>query len=124
MINLFSYIVWYQRGYQEFQEPRGTSVTKVKGVSSVQLTTSSLSGRRFYRTVRSPVNVTRSFHISANYSPIVWDSAEYGIPPLVCILGQCIFDNLSYLFTRKTMHFSLQLVKLSLTIRLKATVRV
>ena len=34
---IISYIVWYQRGYQEFQEPRGTSVAKVKGVSSVSV---------------------------------------------------------------------------------------
>lgn len=32
---LFSYIVWLKKGYQEFQEPRGTSVIKVKGVARV-----------------------------------------------------------------------------------------
>ncbi|UJR17753.1 hypothetical protein I4U23_004651 [Adineta vaga] len=56
------YIVWYQRGYQEFQEPRGTSVTKVKGVSSVS--------------VKVPSGV------SINYSRVVWDTTEYGLPPL------------------------------------------
>ena len=48
-IHFFSYIVWYQRGYQEFQEPRGTSVTKVKGVSSVDLKNpSTLASRTSY----------------------------------------------------------------------------
>ncbi|CAF1159056.1 unnamed protein product [Adineta ricciae] len=56
------YIVWYQRGYQEFQEPRGTSVAKVKGVSSVSVKVPS-----------SP---------STNYSRVVWDTTEYGLPPL------------------------------------------
>ena len=31
----FSYIVWCKKGYQEFQEPRGTSVIKVKGIAKV-----------------------------------------------------------------------------------------
>ena len=31
----FSYIVWYQKGYQRFQEPRGTSIIKVKGIAKV-----------------------------------------------------------------------------------------
>jgi hypothetical protein len=49
LINFSSYIVWYQRGYQVFQEPRGTSVTKVKGVSSVNLKMpSSMHGKISY----------------------------------------------------------------------------
>jgi hypothetical protein len=31
----FSYIVVWKKGYQEFQEPHGTSVIKVKGVANV-----------------------------------------------------------------------------------------
>jgi hypothetical protein len=31
----FSYIVWWKKGYQEFQEPRGTSIIKVKGIAKV-----------------------------------------------------------------------------------------
>ncbi|CAF1301872.1 unnamed protein product [Rotaria sordida] len=56
------YIVWYERGYQEFQEPRGTSVIKVKGVTLV--------------------NVKIPSSLAVNYPPIVWDTADYGIPPL------------------------------------------
>jgi hypothetical protein len=29
------YIVYWKQGYQEFQEPRGTSVIKVKGIAKV-----------------------------------------------------------------------------------------
>jgi len=32
---VFSYIVWYKQGYQEFQEPRGTSIIKLKGIAKV-----------------------------------------------------------------------------------------
>lgn len=31
----FSYIVWYKKGYQEFHDPRGTSIIKLKGVAKV-----------------------------------------------------------------------------------------
>jgi len=31
----FSYIVIWKKGYQQFQEPRGTSVIKVKGIAKV-----------------------------------------------------------------------------------------
>jgi hypothetical protein len=31
----FSYIVWWKKGYQQFQEPRGTSVIKIKGIAKV-----------------------------------------------------------------------------------------
>jgi len=33
--SIFSYIVLIKKGYQEFQEPRGTSVIKVKGIAKV-----------------------------------------------------------------------------------------
>jgi hypothetical protein len=32
-----SYIVWTRKGYQLFEEPRGSSVIKVKGVGKVKI---------------------------------------------------------------------------------------
>ncbi len=77
----FSYIVVWKKGYQQFQEPRGTSVIKVKGVARV-------TGKdtAFY--------ISKVFGIEARYWMIkiligdetkyVWDTPEYELPPLVC----------------------------------------
>jgi P2X purinoceptor 4 len=56
------YIVWYKRGYQEFQEPRGTSVIKVKGIARVSANDALLYTRAA--------------------SDRLWDTAEYEVPPL------------------------------------------
>ncbi|CAF2447127.1 unnamed protein product [Rotaria sp. Silwood2] len=56
------YIVWIKKGYQQFQEPRGTSVIKVKGIAKV-----------------TDNETTRFVHAE---SAFLWDTAEYQIPPL------------------------------------------
>lgn len=56
------YIVWYKKGYQEFQEPRGTSVIKVKGI-----------GR---------VTERRSDGSSNSTKNLLWDTGDYQLPPL------------------------------------------
>ena len=74
-----SYIVVWKKGYQEFQEPHGTSVIKVKGIARVsgnnatfftsnvrQLTTKSLTRRP----LDGPMNS-------------IWDAPEYEVPPIV-----------------------------------------
>ena len=33
----FSYIVWIKKGYQDVQEPHGSSIIKVKGVARVSI---------------------------------------------------------------------------------------
>ncbi|CAF1268273.1 unnamed protein product [Adineta ricciae] len=56
------YIVWYKKGYQQFQEPRGTSIIKVKGITKV--------------TGNNSIQFTKP---SSSY---LWDTPEYQIPPL------------------------------------------
>jgi cation transporter protein len=56
------YIVWWKKGYQEFQEPRGTSVIKVKGVAKV-------------------IGNSTVPYIQANTEHL-WDNTEYQLPPL------------------------------------------
>ena len=65
----FSYIVWYKKGYQEFQEPHGTSIIKVKGLAKV------------------------TTNASASY---LWDTPEYQIPALVCpLICRCFYKHRS-----------------------------
>ena len=33
--SLFSYVVWVKRGYQDVQQPYGSSIIKVKGIARV-----------------------------------------------------------------------------------------
>ncbi|CAF1082300.1 unnamed protein product [Rotaria sordida] len=56
------YIVWLKQGYQQFQEPRGTSIIKVKGIAKV-------AGNETIRFV----------HADQTH---LWDTAEYQMPPL------------------------------------------
>ncbi|UJR37581.1 hypothetical protein I4U23_030280 [Adineta vaga] len=56
------YIVWYKKGYQQFQEPRGTSIIKVKGITKV-------TGN----------NTNQYLSENTGY---LWDTAEYQLPPL------------------------------------------
>jgi len=53
----FSYIVWIQKGYQDVQQPHGSSIIKVKGVARVST--------------------------DKNEKQLIWDAADYLIPPLV-----------------------------------------
>jgi len=45
--SLSSYIVWKQKGYQDEEDPRGSSVIKVKGVARVSIVNSDFSGSIF-----------------------------------------------------------------------------
>ncbi len=60
-----SYIVLLKKGYQQFQEPRGTSVIKVKGIARV-----------------NGSNIL--FNTSSDETKYIWDTPEYEIPPIVC----------------------------------------
>ncbi|CAF3430901.1 unnamed protein product [Rotaria sp. Silwood1] len=71
------YIVWIKKGYQQFQEPRGTSVIKVKGIAKV-------TG-----------NDTTEFMRTA--STHLWDTAEYQVPPLE--------NNALFIATRQTVTY-------------------
>lgn len=60
--NHFRYIVVWKKGYQQVQEPRGTSVIKVKGVAKV--------------------NGSETLFMN-DANEYIWDVAEYEIPPIV-----------------------------------------
>ncbi|CAF1234540.1 unnamed protein product [Adineta steineri] len=72
------YIVWYKQGYQQFQEPRGTSIIKVKGIAKV-------TGNSTISNVG-----TDSSHL--------WDTAEYQLPPLE--------NNAFFIATRQTVTYN------------------
>jgi P2X purinoceptor 4 len=74
------YIVWWKKGYQQFQEPRGTSVIKIKGIAKV-------SGNDTERYIRAD-------------SGYLWDTAEYQIPP--------IEENAFFLATRQIFTYNQQ----------------
>jgi hypothetical protein len=44
---LCSYVVWIKKGYQDEEEPRGSSIIKVKGVARISLNTSNFKTRNF-----------------------------------------------------------------------------
>ncbi|UJR20246.1 hypothetical protein I4U23_023377 [Adineta vaga] len=75
---IFLYIVWRRKGYQRFQEPRGSSVIKIKGIGRVS--------------VGNP-----SFLIN-NTTQTLWDASEFAIPP--------IEENAFFIATRKTITYS------------------
>ncbi|CAF1149122.1 unnamed protein product [Rotaria magnacalcarata] len=62
VVYIACYIVWYKKGYQEFQEPRATSIIKVKGLTKVF------------------GNDTAGYGNSS--SQHLWDTAEYQVPPM------------------------------------------
>ncbi|CAF1359002.1 unnamed protein product [Adineta steineri] len=72
------YIVWYKQGYQQFQEPRGTSIIKVKGIAKV-------TGNSTISNVRAD-------------SSYLWDTAEYQLPPLE--------NNAFFIATRQTVTYN------------------
>jgi hypothetical protein len=55
---VFSYIVWVKKGYQQFQEPRGTSIIKVKGIAKVTGNNTS----RYVRMLRQKFFVLKNEH--------------------------------------------------------------
>ncbi|CAF1510198.1 unnamed protein product, partial [Rotaria sp. Silwood1] len=74
----FSYIVGIKKGYQQFQEPRGTTVVKVKGIAKV-------TGNDTTQFVRAA-----STHL--------WDTTEYQLPPLE--------SDAFFIATRQTVTYS------------------
>ena len=77
-----SYVVWKRKGYQQFQEPRGSNVIKVKGIGRV-----SVSNPSFYpsRSKRDRARtIVFSITLADNTIPALWDASEFGIPPIVC----------------------------------------
>lgn len=43
-----SYVVWIKRGYQDVDEPRGSSIIKVKGVARISANTSDFETGKFF----------------------------------------------------------------------------
>ena len=119
----FSYIVWYKKGYQEFQEPRGTSVIKVKGVARVD--ESNLT--RFVRMLRK---TNYSFLTERNLSFVIKEPMPdiYGIQPNTKYLHlyvekPSIFSSKTWFHCRKIMLFLLPHDKSSHTSKRKAFVQ-
>ncbi|CAF0760705.1 unnamed protein product [Adineta steineri] len=71
------YIVWIKKGYQDVQEPYGSSISKVKGIARVSISNSNFNDD----------NVKQS----------LWDAADYLIPP--------IENNAFFIATRKTVTY-------------------
>ncbi len=82
--NLFSYIIWIQKGHQDVQEPHGASVIKVKGVGRVSIRNSNLNASKLFSLSREKRIVLFSF--LDNTKQLIWDAAEYSFPPIVNIL--------------------------------------
>jgi hypothetical protein len=105
---LFSYIVYTRKGYQQFQEPRGSSVIKVKGVARVVPTDNStmrISGI-FIQSLTDRERLVFLYTFLEDAAQSLWDASEYGIPPLVCIFLHFILKLINHVDYRKKMHFS------------------
>ncbi|CAF1096753.1 unnamed protein product [Adineta ricciae] len=63
LLYIIGYIVVWKRGYQQFQEPHGTSVIKVKGIARV-------------------TGSGNSTYFTSDDTKYIWDTAEYEIPPI------------------------------------------
>jgi cation transporter protein len=74
---IIGYIVLWKKGYQQIQEPHGTSVIKVKGIAKVN-------------------GQNASFYTS-DENNYIWDIAEYEIPP--------IENNAFFIATRQTVTY-------------------
>ncbi|CAF4202237.1 unnamed protein product [Rotaria sp. Silwood2] len=74
---IIGYIVLWKKGYQQIQEPHGTSVIKVKGIAKVTGNNST-----FY---------------TSDETKYVWDTPEYEIPP--------IENNAFFIATRQTVTY-------------------
>jgi hypothetical protein len=116
----FSYIVWWKKGYQQFQEPRGTSVIKIKGIAKV-------SGNDTVRYIRMLKEIfylkkdnfwslRSGFRTFMGYSGISNSSN--------CMLNEIFFLNNDLLSPRKRMHFFLRHDKYSPIINKKGIVQV
>ena len=81
-----SHIVLIKRGYQQFQEPHGSSIIKVKGVARVSIG----SSHSYVGTFNSAINRYKEktlfvlfWYFSDKSKRLLWDAAEYGMPPIV-----------------------------------------
>ncbi|CAF3903393.1 unnamed protein product, partial [Rotaria sordida] len=72
-----NYIILVKKGYQQFQEPQGSSIIKVKGVVRISIYNSNLH--------------------TGNASQALWDAADYVVPS--------IETNAFFIATRKTKTF-------------------
>jgi len=61
-------VIWYEKGYQEFDKVVSATMTKVKGIAVTNYTDLNI-------TVAGGVNGTR-----------IWDVADYVVPPQVDLL--------------------------------------
>jgi len=64
------YVIWYEKGYQEFDKVVSATTTKVKGIAVTNYSELNI-------TVPGGVNGTR-----------IWDVADYVVPPQVAYLVQ------------------------------------
>jgi len=64
-ICLYSYVIWYEKGYQEFDKVISTTTTKVKGIAVTNY---------------SQLNVTIPGAVDGIR---IWDVADYVMPPQV-----------------------------------------
>ena len=46
--SLFSYVVWVKRGYQDVQQPYGSSIIKVKGIARASTDNSNFAASKFF----------------------------------------------------------------------------
>ncbi|CAF4226324.1 unnamed protein product, partial [Rotaria sordida] len=58
------YIILVKKGYQQFQEPQGSSIIKVKGAARISIYNSNLH--------------------TGNAGQALWDAADYVVPSIVC----------------------------------------
>jgi len=45
-----SYIIWIKKGYQDIDEPRGSSIIKIKGVARVSITNENINASKLLST--------------------------------------------------------------------------
>jgi hypothetical protein len=90
-----SYIVWTRKGYQHFQQPRGSSVIKVKGVGRVSIGNPQMYSSGIIVHLLRERESNEKYLLSTasgDLIPVLWDASEYGIPPLVCMSLHSIFN--------------------------------
>lgn len=74
--NRFSYVIIYEKGYQETQTPYSAVTTKVKGTSFTNLT-----------------STLKHSNFSLYDGMFVWDSSDYIVPPeVICLSSSTAFS--------------------------------
>ncbi|CAF1449926.1 unnamed protein product [Adineta steineri] len=77
-VYIIGYIVIWKKGYQQFQEPHGTSIIKVKGIARV--------------------DGNNTFFYTSDAKKYIWDTPEYELPPLE--------NNAFFIATRQTITYN------------------